>query len=82
VLKGLIPDVPPGLHVMRWDGTSDRAFALWTDGNASKITVQLPSTIKTVTRWDGTTVQPTLNGTTRTVVIREADGPLFVTISK
>lgn len=82
VLKGLIPDVPPGLHVMRWDGTSDRAFALWTDGNTSKITVQLPSTVKTVTRWDGTTVQPTVSGSTRTVVIREVDGPLFVTINK
>ena len=82
VLKGIIPDVPPGLHVIRWDGTSDRAFALWTDGNSSKITVQLPSTIKTVMRWDGTTVQPAVTGTSRSVVMREADGPLFVTISK
>jgi hypothetical protein len=82
VFKGFLPDVPPGLHVLRWDGTSDRAFALWTDTNDRKVTVQLPSTIKTVTRWDGTTVTPTVNGSTRTVVMSEADGPLFVTITK
>jgi hypothetical protein len=82
VFKGFLPDVPPGLHVLRWDGTSDRAFALWTDTNDRKVTVQLPSTIKTVTRWDGSTVTPTVNGSTRTVVMSEADGPLFVTITK
>ncbi len=82
VFKGFLPDVPPGLHVLRWDGTNDRAFALWTETNDRKITVQLPSTIKTVTRWDGTTVQPTVNGSTRSVVIKEADGPLFVTMTK
>src|SRR5690606_28168269 len=82
VLKGIIPDVPPGLHVMRWDGTTDRAFALWTDTDSSKITVQLPANIKTVTRWDGTTVQPTLTSTGRFVVMRETEGPLFVTMSK
>ncbi|MDO9002641.1 MAG: cellulase family glycosylhydrolase [Aquabacterium sp.] len=82
VLKGFIPDVPPGLHVLRWDGASDRAFALWSDTNASKITVQLPATIRTVTRWDGTTVQPTVTSTGRHVVMREADGPLFVTMAK
>ncbi|RZI86220.1 MAG: hypothetical protein EOP38_02160 [Rubrivivax sp.] len=81
IFKGFLPDVPPGLHVLRWDGSADRAFALWTDTNDRKVTVQLPSTIKTVVRWDGTAVQPTVTATGRSVVMSEADGPLFVTMS-
>ena len=82
VFKGFLPDVPPGLHVLRWDGTTDRAFALWTDTNDRKVTVELPSTIKTLTRWDGTVVQPTVTSTGRSVVMSEADGPLFATMTK
>jgi hypothetical protein len=82
VLKGFLPDVPPNLHVLRWDGTTDRAFAIWTDRLSGSYTVTLPTTVSSVTLWDGTVITPTVSGTRKTVTITEASGPVFVKITR
>lgn len=80
VLKGFLPDVPPGLHVLRWDGTTSKAFAIWSDAPAgSKVQVTLPASTTSVKFWDGSAV-PTVNG--NKFYLQESDGPVFVTIKK
>jgi len=78
-LKGLQLNVPPGLHVMRWDGSVDKVFAIWSDATAGqRVKVTLPTLTSKVLFWDGTT-PPTLVG--KQLYVQESDGPVFVTVS-
>jgi hypothetical protein len=77
--KGFLTDVPHGMHVLRWDGTSDRTFCAWADDPAKPVTLRLPSVTDKVTRWDGVTLTPTTDATgNKSVTLTEADGPVFV----
>lgn len=77
-LKGYLPDVPPGVHAIRWDGETTKAFVIWTDApNGAKVQISLPNSVTSVKSWDGTTL-PNVNG--GKFEIRETDGPVFVTI--
>lgn len=79
--KGFLPNVPPGLHALRWDGASDKSFTIWSDaqGNA-RTKVTLPANATKVVMWDGT-VPTTLTATSpKSFYIKESDGPVFVTV--
>jgi Cellulase (glycosyl hydrolase family 5) len=80
-LKGLVRDVPPGLHVLRWDGAADQAFIIWSDAPAGVRTrLTLPAATRSVTAWDGAT--PEGANTTRTLTLQESDGPLVVILGR
>ena len=77
--KGFLPDVPPGLHVLRWDGASDKSFAIWSEAPSNaRVKVTLPANASKVTLWDDS-VPPTLNSA-KQFYIQERDGPVFVTV--
>jgi hypothetical protein len=79
ILKGLLSNVPPGLHAMRWDGVSDKVFAVWSDATAGqRVKVTLPAGTSKVVLWNGTT-PATLVG--KQLYVQESDGPVFVTVS-
>lgn len=79
VLKGFQPNVPPGLHVLRWDGGATKCFAIWSDAPAGARTkVTLPSTSTIIKMWDGST--PTSLTVGKQMYLQESDGPVFVTV--
>ncbi len=82
VLKGFLPDVPPNLHALRWDGSTDQAFVVWTDRVNGAYTVNLPSKTSSVKLWDGTSLTPTLSGSQKQITVAETSGPVFVTVSR
>lgn len=77
-LRGLLAQTPPGLHVVRWDGASDRVFVVWSDAATGSTTIKLPANTLTATLWDGT--RPTPGAARDEVTLNEESGPLFVTI--
>lgn len=81
VLKGFLPDVPPNLHVLRWDGSTDQAFVVWTERVNGSYTVTLPAKTSSVKLWDGTVITPTVSGSLKQVTVDEASGPVFVTVT-
>lgn len=82
ILKGFLPEVPPNLHVLRWDGSGDQAFVVWTDRANGFYTVTLPAKTTSVKLWDGTVIAPTVTGPTRQITVNEGAGPVFVTVSQ
>jgi hypothetical protein len=38
--SGLLPQPPPGVHVMRFDGWRDRLLVVWTDVPDQKTTIE------------------------------------------
>lgn len=79
VLKGFQPNVPPGLHVLRWDGVTTKCFAIWSDAPAgSRVKVTLPSTATTIKMWDGSLPSTLTSG--KQMYLQESDGPVFVTV--
>lgn len=80
VFKGPLRDVPPVMHGVRWDGSADKVFALWTDTPEATVTVTLPANATVVKRWNGQTVSPTTTSSGRTITLREEEGPVFVTV--
>ena len=82
--KGFLPDVPPGLHVLTFEGTADKIFVIWADNAGVNSTITLPVKTTQVVNWDGTT-PPTLTTNldkSRTYVAQESAGPTFITVSK
>jgi predicted small lipoprotein YifL len=77
--KGFLTDVPAGMHVLRWDGSTDRTFCAWVDDQGKPVTLNLPASARRVTRWDGTVLTPTSNGDgSKSVAMTEETGPVFV----
>lgn len=67
--------VPPGLHVLRWDGPADTVQAVWLDGDEGTATLKLPRQAQ-VRRWDGTALPA---GELR---LTERDGVFFIHIPR
>lgn len=82
VLKGFLPDVPPNLHVLRWDGSTDQSFVVWTERINGAYSITLPSKTSSVKLWDGTVIMPTVSGGQKQITVTEANGPVFVTVSQ
>jgi hypothetical protein len=81
IFKGYLTDVPPGLHAVRWDGSSSKAFAIWADQDAQgSIEVKIPANAVAITRWDGSTVTTSSVGSLRVLTLKESDGPIMVTL--
>lgn len=79
VLKGLLPNVPPGLHVLRWDGSADKAFVVWSDApSGARTKITLPGTATQVQLWDGS--KPGSLTATKQLYLQESDGPVFITV--
>lgn len=77
--KGFLPDVPPGLHVLRWDGATTKSFAIWSDApTGSRVRLTLPGTATSIKMWDGTT--PSTLNASKQMYLQESDGPVFVTV--
>lgn len=77
--KGPLLDVPPGVHVLRWDGATDKAFVIWADIVGQSVTISLPTTAS-IRWWNGSAANAKISGTTQTMALGEADGPLLVTV--
>lgn len=75
--KGFVTDVPAGLHVVRWDGSGDYVFAVWSDNKGTRGAVTLPADVTSVVRWDGSAVSERSS-----LVLTEEDGPVFVTVRR
>jgi hypothetical protein len=56
--QGLVQNVPPNVHAMKWKGSSDSVYAVWVDGGSGTLTLNVPSTAQ-VTKWDGSTPSTT-----------------------
>ncbi|MFN4266233.1 MAG: cellulase family glycosylhydrolase [Aquabacterium sp.] len=81
--KGALADVPPGLHVVKWESESDSVYAVWTENvNVENYKVRIPATANSLKRWDGTSPVSTLNGGYYELALAERDGPLWVRIPK
>ncbi|MGC4062620.1 MAG: cellulase family glycosylhydrolase [Aquabacterium sp.] len=77
--KGYLTDAPTGMHVLRWDGDTDRAFCAWADDQGRPVALKLPANVNKVTRWDGTVLTPATGADGyKSVTLREEDGPVFV----
>lgn len=76
---GLLKDVPPNVHAMRWDGPQDTMFAVWTDSASVPLRLNLPPAA-TVTNWLGQALTPRLaaGSPAAELQLAEADGPVFV----
>lgn len=79
VFKGYLPDVPPGVHVLRWDGTNDKTFVIWSEVVGQKVAVKLPVKMTAAKRWNGI---PAAVGSNNSMVLEEKDGPIFVTVDR
>lgn len=77
--RGFLPDVPPGVHVLRWDGGTDKVFVIWSEVVGQKVTIKLPSKATAANRWNG--IPATINSG-NSVVLEEKDGPMFVTVDR
>lgn len=71
---GFLPTTPTSLTAMRFDGTSDKVVVLWSSAPRSSVTVIIPSGA-TVTNMLGAAV--TVQN--QRLVLREADGPIYIT---
>jgi hypothetical protein len=79
VLKGVLSDVPPWIHVIRWDGPSDKVFAIWSDAPPGvSTTITPPQQTSSIALWDGTA--PKGITANNQFDISEESGPVFVTI--
>lgn len=76
---GLVKEVPPNVHAMRWDGPQDTVFAVWTDSAAVPLKLNLPPAA-TATSWTGQALAPTTTAGAPAAELQlsEADGPVFV----
>lgn len=82
IFKGYLTDVPPGLHAVRWDGSSDKVFAIWGgEDTQGPVEVRIPANATAIKRWDGTNVSTTTLGAYRVLSLKETDGPIIVTLS-
>lgn len=75
---GFLPVGFTSMHAMLLVGAADRVVALWSDATGSTTSVAIPATGKAASML-GATVPVTTDGGTASVVVREADGPVFVT---
>ncbi len=82
VFKGFLPDVPPGVHVLRWDGASDKAFVIWSEVVGQKVSVKLPPKAQAVRWWNGTSANLTTVNSAQYLNLQEKDGPVFVTVAR
>jgi len=80
--KGYLPDVPPGLHALRWDSPTEIVFAIWSDTPGQTATITLPAGTLGARWWNGipATTFSTAAGTA--LSLGEANGPLFVKVSR
>jgi len=75
--KGFLPDVPAGLHVVRWDGSADWVFAVWSETKGVRGSITLPPGVTSVVRWDGAAISERTS-----LSLSEDDGPVFVTVRR
>lgn len=81
--KGALSDVPPGLHVVKWESGTDRVFVIWADDAASgSFKISIPSSAATVKRWDGLGLMNNLVSGYYEVALSEGDGPIVTRIPK
>jgi hypothetical protein len=81
--KGPLADVPPGLHVVKWESPVDRVFAIWSDdASAGSYALRIPSTANVLKRWDGVSLSSTPNAGYYEMMVAEKDGPVVVRIPK
>lgn len=81
--KGTFNDVPPGLHVVKWESGVDRVFAIWADNaSAGAYSLRIPAAANFLKKWDGTNLLGASNGAYRDLTVAEKDGPIFVRIPK
>jgi hypothetical protein len=81
--KGLISDVPPGLHIMRLESASDVVFVAWNSIAGATITLDVPlSGTPSVVNYIGAPVSGTASGSRVKFALREADGPIYIKYRK
>lgn len=78
--EGLVRDVPPNVHAMRWKGNNRTVYAVWVDAGSLTATVTIPVGAK-VLCWNGAIRTTTLgaNGT-RSLKMNRDEGVLYVVI--
>ena len=72
---------PSSLHAMVLDGPADRAVALWSDAPAAVVTVSVPVGVTGIDHL-GAPAAFTDQAGARAFVVREADGPLYLTFPR
>lgn len=77
VFKGFVTDVPPGVHVLRWESASDQVDAVWVDTPDRTVNLTLPKGAKAMQWWDGKAQDKV-----GSLKLTEQDGPLFVTVAR
>lgn len=83
VFKGPLAEVPPGLHVVKWESGVDRVFAIWADdSSAGSYALRIPSNANFIKRWDGANFLTTPTSSYFELTVAEKDGPLIVRIPK
>jgi len=78
VFRGYVPDVPPGLHLLRWDGMADTYYVVWSDAGGRDVSVTLPPETSMVTSWTGISIDMSKG----VLAVRESDGPVFVRVRR
>jgi MYXO-CTERM domain-containing protein len=74
-------DAPPGLHVLRLDGASDRVLVVWTEIEGATVNVTLPTTaVASAVTMYGDPIAMADDGGRETIVVGEEAGPVYVTL--
>ena len=81
--KGALSDVPPGLHVVKWESAVDRVFVIWADDPATgSFKISIPSNATTVKRWDGVGLMNNVVSGYYELALSESDGPIIARVLK
>jgi hypothetical protein len=75
--KGILSGLPIGLHVARFDSTTESIFAIWADQDQISYNLKLPNGILSIKSWDGSVISVTNN-----LSLKEDSGPLFITMKR
>jgi hypothetical protein len=77
---GLLQTSSGSAHALRLEGADDATIVLWTDDSSRDTLVHLPGNAA-VADYLGTPLQVQANTTSADITLKEADGPVYVTLA-
>lgn len=77
--QGLVADLPPMVHAMKWRGSTTSTYAVWSETATVNVNLNVPLAAQ-VTAWDGSTMPTSTSSSgTKTVSFNADNGPVYVT---
>jgi len=81
--KGLVADVPSGLHIMKLEDAVDILFVAWNSSPGTNVSVDVPSAgLTTVANHIGAIITGTTTGSRVSFTLHESDGTIYIKYRK